>query len=44
MKKKLSILFALVFRTVSGTQAQTAKKAEQSGLLYQITGKNLKQP
>ena len=44
MKKKLSILFALLFLTVSGARSQTVKKAEQSGLLYEITGKNLKQP
>lgn len=47
MKKKLSLLsalFALLFLTVSNSQAQTVKTATASGLLYQISGKNLKKP
>lgn len=47
MKKKLSLLFALsvaLFLTVSNVQAQAVKTAASSGLLYEITGKNLKKP
>ena len=44
MKKKLSLLFALLLLPVSVTQAQTAKTAASSGLLYKIAGKNLKKP
>lgn len=47
MKKKLSLLFALfvlVFLTVLTIPAQTVKTAVNSGLLYEISGKNLKKP
>ena len=47
MKKKLSLLFALfvlLFSTVSSIQAQTVKTTASSGLLYEISGKNLKKP
>lgn len=47
MKKKLSLLFAmfvLIFSTVSNIQAQSVKTTESSGLLYEISGKNLKKP
>ena len=47
MKKKLSLLFAmfvLLFSTVSNVQAQTVKTTASSGLLYEISGKNLKKP
>ena len=47
MKKKLSLLsalFVLLFSTLSNIQAQTVKTAASSGLLYQISGKNLKKP
>ena len=45
--KKLSALltlFAFLFLTASNTQAQTVKTEVNSGLLYKITGKNLKRP
>jgi len=47
MKKKLSLLsalFALLFSTVSNIQAQPIKTVTASGLLYEISGKNLKKP
>lgn len=45
MKKKLSLLFALLGLTVSSVQAQQpAKIAQQSALLYKISGKDLKKP
>ncbi len=45
MKKKLSLLFALLGVTISTVQAQQpAKTAEQSALLYKISGKDLKKP
>lgn len=47
MKKKLSLLFALfaaLFLTVSNTRAQTAKTKNDSAVLYEISGKNLKKP
>lgn len=47
MKKKLSLLSALfvaLLLTVSNAQAQTTKTATTSGMLYEISGKNLKKP
>lgn len=47
MKKKLSLLsalFVLSLWAVSNLQAQTVKTAASSGLLYRISGKNLKKP
>lgn len=43
MNKKLLLLFAILFLTASGVHAQTAKTAN-TGLLYRISGKNLKKP
>lgn len=43
MYKKLSLLFAILFLTFSGVYSQTAKTAN-TGLLYRISGKNLKKP
>ncbi len=45
--KKLTLLSAFLialFSTFSNVQAQTAKTAKDSGILYKITGKNLKKP
>ncbi len=44
MKKIFSLLFTLLFLTVSNIQSQTIKTAANSGLLYEISGKNLKKP
>lgn len=47
MIRKLSLLFALLallFLSVPNVQAQTVKTAASSGLLYEISGKNLKKP
>lgn len=47
MKKKLlllSALFAALSLTISDAQAQKSRPAANSGLLYKISGKNLKKP
>jgi len=47
MKKKLSFLFALfaaLAAFASGAPAQTKTAADNSGLLYEISGKDLKKP
>lgn len=47
LMKKLSLLFTLfafLFLAALSNQAQSAKTTPASGLLYEITGKNLKKP
>ncbi len=44
MKKLLTLLFVSSFLAAASIQAQSPKPAPASGVLYKITGKNLKKP